>query len=384
MKQSFSVLPRRALLAGGTLLVTARRAGAAVSQPAAPRPAPTIGALLPLSGEASLIGDECLRGIQLAAGAVNATGGIGGQPVALVTGDSVAQDQTERAAQALIVGGADLLLGSGASALSYPGSAAAELAQIPYIELNAPADGITTRGFRFLLRTGPTTTMIAAAATGMINQRYAAKKIGLLFNTGATAGAIAAAALAVWRQAKTPPLLSVGYPADAADLQEPVSRLKRAGAELILHAADAADVLLVNVAMQNLGWKPIVIGCGDGFMLRETAYALGAIFDGTIVVGAPFYAARSRYIADAYTASYGMPPRSPDSLTAFVGAKLVFDKLNAAGGDPAALLAALRKTDIPLGTLANDFGVAFDKNGQNTRSFSSVQQWKNGALVALA
>jgi branched-chain amino acid transport system substrate-binding protein len=295
----------------------------------------------------------------------------------------VAQDQTERAAQALITGGAALLLGSGASALSYPGSAAAELAQIPYIELNAPADGIMTRGFKFLLRTGPTTTMIAAAAIGVIDQRYAAKKIGLLFNTGATAGAIAAAALAAWRQAKTPPLLSVGYPADAADLAEPVSRLKRAGAELILHAADAADVLLVNVAMQNLGWKPTIIGCGDGFLLRETAYALGPMFDGTIVVGAPFYAARAAYIATAYSARYGMGPRAPDSLTAFVGAKLVFDKLNAVGGDPTALLAALQKTDIPAGTLANGFGVAFDKTGQNTRSFASVQQWKGGALVAL-
>ena len=80
---------------------------------------------------------------------------------------------------------------------------------------------------------------------------------------------------------------------------------------------------------------------------------------------------------------YGMPPRAPDSLTAYVGAKLVFDKLNAAGGDPAQLLDTLRKTDIPNGTLANGWGVAFDKNGQNTRGFAIVQQWKNGALAPL-
>ena len=134
--------------------------------------------------------------------------------------------------------------------------------------------------------------------------------------------------------------------------------------------------------MQNIGWKPAVLGCGDGYLLRETAYALGPTFENTIVVGAPFYPKRAAYIATAYMSRYGMSPRAPDSLTAYVGAKLVFDKLNAVGGDPSQLLDALRKTDIPTGTLANDWGVAFDKNGQNTRAFAIPQQWKDGALTA--
>ncbi len=163
-----------------------------------------------------------------------------------------------------------------------------------------------------------------------------------------------------------------------------MSRLKRAGAQVILHAAGAADVLFAYLAMQTLGWSPAVIGCGDGFLFRETAYALGPALRTTIVVGAPFYPPRARYIAAAYLNRYGMPPRSPDSLTAFVGARLVFDKLNAVGGDPGQLLNALRQTDIPSGTLANGWGVAFDKNGQNTRSFAAVQQWQDGALTPLA
>jgi hypothetical protein len=47
------------------------------------------------------------------------------------------------------------------------------------------------------------------------------------------------------------------------------------------------------------------------------------------------------------------------------------------------LLDALRKTDIASGTLAKGWGVQFDKAGQNTRSFVSLQQWQGQTLVGL-
>jgi len=376
-------LSRRVFCAASAGLLAAP-AFAANNKAAAPQ-AVTAGALLPLSGAYSLTGDECLRGISLAAAAINASGGINGQKLILVSGDAFDQGQTQDAAQGLITGNhVGLILGSGASAVSYAGSAAAELAQIPYIELNAPADGICARGFRYLLRSCETTTMIASVALAGIAKKFAKAPVGLLFNTGASGGAIAAAALAAWGQAKTPPLLVIGYPEDTVDLHEPVARLKRAGAKVVLHAGEAADVLLFFAALQDLNWRPEVVGCGAGYGLRETAYALGAAFDGTYAAGAPFYPARAAYIADAYQATYGMPPRGAASLTAYVGAKLVFDILNNAGGDTGKLLDALRRTDIASGTLANGFGVTFDKTGQNTRSFATLQQWQGAVLTPVA
>jgi branched-chain amino acid transport system substrate-binding protein len=348
----------------------------AANPPKKPIP-PSIGMALPLSGDLSLIGDESQRGILLAADATNAAGGIAGKPVILTAADIAGQSQAGSAVNGLVTKDhAALILGTGTSALSYPSSAAAELAQIPYIELNAPADGITTRGFKFLLRTGPTTSMIANLAAATFQARYKGRKIGLLFNTGATGGAIAGAAIAALAAAKTPVLLAQGYPEDATDLQDPVGRLKRAGAEVVLHAAGPGDVLAFFAAMQAQAWRPqAIIGCGDGYMLRETAFALGPAFDGTFTISAPFYPASAAAIASAYTARFGMPPRTADSLTAYTGAKLVFDTLNAAG-DPARLLDALRKTNIAPGGLANGFGAAFDHTGQNTRSFVTLQQWR--------
>ena len=365
----------------------ARAAGEKSKSPPPPAPPPTIcGALLPLSGDQALVGDECRRGIQLAIDAINAAGGIAGRPAALVTGDAYDQDRAPAAAQYLIGNGhAAFILGSGASALSYPGSAAAELAQIPYIELNAPADGIMNRGFKYLLRSTFTTTAIAELLIGAIDQRFPGKKIGLIFNTGATAGAIAAAALKLWQKALTPPLISIAYASDTATLHGPVSRMKRAGAEVLLHAADPDDALIFYAAMQSASWKPnAIFGAGDGYLLRETAFTLGPSFDGTIVAGAPFYPPAAAAIAAAYQARYGMPPRSADSLTAYAGAKLVLDTLNTVKADPAKLLDALRKTTLPAGALANGWGVAFDKTGQNTASFPVLQEWRGQALMPLS
>jgi len=377
-------LSRRLLVAAGLSAPFAAHAAENPGENAPPPQNPIAGVLLP-AGANGLIGDECFRGIQMAAADINQAGGIAGRPLTLLPAGAFGQSDAGQAAKTLIDGHAGFLLGSGTSTLSYPGSAAAELAQIPYIELNAIADGITGRGFKFLLRTCHTSTMVAGVAVNAITaQPGAPKKLALLFNTGATSGAVAAAALKALAAAGRPPLLTIGYPEDTADLHEPVQRMSRAGADTLLHAGSADDVLLLFQAMQETGWRPAAIyGCDEGYLLRETAYALGAAFDGVYAIGAPLYPPRAAYLSDAYEARFGMPPRAAASLTAYVGAKLVFDSLNLQNGDVTKLLDAMRRTDLPTGTLANGFGVAFDKNGQNTRSFAILQQWRGQALTAV-
>ena len=348
----------------------------------APQPAAgaKIGVLLPLSGPDCLLGDECLRGVQLAVDAANAGPGA---PLSLAVADTFDEAQAEQTARALIAQDqVSLLLGSGASGLAYPGSDAAELAQIPYIELNAPADGITGRNFRFLVRTTLTTSMQAGLALATIAQRFAGKQIGLLFNTGASAGAVAAAALAQWGAAKISPLMVIGYPADVADLHEPVRRMQRAGVQVVLHAGGMDDVLVLFQALQDSGWRPEqIIGCGEGYGFRETAFALGEMFDGVYVSGAPCYPQAAAGIASAYAMRFGMPPRSADSLTSYVGAKLVLDTLASVNGDSSKLLDALHKAVLPAGSLVNGWGFALDRTGQNTRAFAMLQQWRGGVLA---
>lgn len=378
--------PTRRLLLSLTGAALAARMADAANPPPPPPPPAIPGAALPLSGTLALIGDEALRGITLAADVVNAAGGIAGKPLALVTQDAPEQGSAGGAVNQLITQDhAALVLSAGDSDLSYPASAAAELAQVPFIELTTAADGITRRGFRYLLHTGPATSSVAALAVATLARDTATEKIGLLFNTGATAGATAAAVLAGLKTAKIPVRLAIGYAKDEADFYDIAGRLKRAGVEMLLHAAGPSDALAFYAALREQDWRPpALLGCGDGYLLRENAYALGEALEGTKVIGAPYYPPGAAALEAAYFAKYGMAPRAPASLSAYAGAKLVFDALNAVNGNASKLLDNLRKTDIALGGLVNGWGVAFGHDGQNTRSFVVLQQWQGGALRPVA
>ncbi len=377
--------PSRRFLLGAALSLglAARAQAGGAGQAQSTQAGPRFGAALPLSGPYALSGDETLRGIQLAIDTINAQGGIAGKPVSLATADMPSQAAAAGVVNGLIKDAhAGILFGSGSSALSYPATAAAELAQIPFIELTAPADGIMTRGFKFLLRTGPSTSMTAQLAAATIRARFAGRRLGLLFNVGATDGAIAAATLAALKMAGLPLTLAAGYPEDASGLADQAGRMMRAKVEVLLHAAGADDALMAFQAMRELGWRPAaLIGMGTGYAQRETQEALGAALDGAFVIAAPFYPGPAAAIAAAYEAKFAVQPRSAESCTAYVGAKLVFDTLRAAGEDPARLLAALRQVNLPKGALANGFGAAFDNAGQNSRSFVTLQNWKNGSLI---
>lgn len=381
-------LTRRFLVCSAASLGLAKASWASSVSMKTPTPQITpasIGVALPRTGVYALQGDEVFRGIQLAVDAVNARAGVAGQKIQLISEDMPSQASAATVVNELVMAdNANILFGSGSSALSYPATAAAELAQTPFIELTAPADGIMSRGFKYLLRIGPTTGMIGQLAAATVTSRYPQRRLGLLFNTGATAGAIAAAAINDLKVAKQPVTLSIAYPEDADSLVVQVGRLMRAGVEVLFHAAGVDDSLALFEAMQNLSWRPTtLIGCGEGYELRDTQKALGAALDGTLVIGAPFYPGRAEDLKLAYEAKYGVPPRSADSCTAYVGAKLVFDTLGAVQGDASKLLGALRQLVLPKEALINGFGVDFDDNGQNRASFVTLQNWRAGELTPL-
>jgi branched-chain amino acid transport system substrate-binding protein len=314
---------------------------------------------------------------------VNANGGIGGAKMALSGADMPAPQDATAVVNGLITGGhAEVMFGSGDSALSYPASAAAELAQVPFIELTAPADGICTRGFKFLLRTGPSTQMAAALAVQTIQSRFAGRNLGLLYNSGATGGAFAGAVRAALNAAKLPVTLSVGYPEGIEDLHDEAGRLMRAKVDVLLHAAGPDESLGLALAARAQNWQPgALLGYGAGYRYRDVAALLPAAFEKAYVIAAPFYTDQAAPIRAAYLARYGTAPRAADSLTAYAGAKLVFDTLNGVDGDAAKLLAALRQANLPAGSLANGFGVQFDHNGQNTKAYVTLQQWRHGQLL---
>ncbi len=342
-----------------------------------------VGASFPLSGSYALVGNETLRGIGLAVDQINKEDGGAASPVRVFEADLVDESAANATATRLIASNhIRILMGTGSSALAYPATAAAELAQTPYIEVSAPADGLMERGFRSLFRIGPSTRMIADAVADFIATKHKADRVGFLFNTGATGGAIAAVLLPELNRRGLNLVLSVGYSENALDLEAEVGRLSRAGITLLIHAAGPSETILFTAASRNLKFAPnTILGCDCGYQLRENLEDFGSSADRVKIVSQPFYGPNSQAISDAYEAKFGQLPRSPDSLSGYVAAKLAMEILKEDAGGSYNILDIIRKINLPLGKLENGFGVQFDRNGQNTRSFVLIQRWQNGGLI---
>ena len=133
----------------------------------------SVGALFPVTGPLAVLGDECLRGVQLATDLCNQGGGLFGRQIKLALGDASDPDRAVSEARRLIsVEQPVLIMGTGDSALSLCASEVSEGSAIPYWELTATMPSITARGFRYLLRVcdiepGIAARCIEAAATSL-------------------------------------------------------------------------------------------------------------------------------------------------------------------------------------------------------------------------
>ncbi|WP_249675096.1 ABC transporter substrate-binding protein [Acidocella sp. C78] len=352
-----------------------------------PRRRLLIGTLFPETGAQTLLGDEAWRGVALAIDAARTKidADIEVMRADAADPDSAIQAMIRKAGKASSI---DMILGSQSSTASFAATAAAELAGIPYVELDAPAGGVTRRNFRILRRLCTTTAAFTTAAQDTIARIVAPGwktaatrlRLALLFDIGATDGSFAGVMLAGLRQAGVPVTLSMAYATAAPDLDEEVGRMRDARIDLLIHAGRTDHVLLLYQAMQEARWRPrMIIGTGPGYGLAEIGRTLGQAIDNTMVIGNPLYGPGAAAIAAAYQARYATPPRGAASLTTHVGTTIAIEALKRREKLPAALAAI----SLPHGSLPNGWGIKFDQSGQNQASFVTLQQWRQGALVTI-
>ncbi len=391
---------RRRLLGAGLAAAAAggmvpRRAHAAGPQPLA------VGALFPLSGSLSLMGDESFRGLDLATDECNAAGGLFGRPITIARGD--AADAAAAAAEAkrlLEQAKVGCVFGSYAAAVALAASAVTELAGMPYFELDALADAVTERGLKLIFRTAPLASACGTLAADTVADELAprwgtepsALRVALLHEDGQTGSAVAAAQEKRCKERDLTLIERIPYPAASIDLAPLAQRLRGANADVVLHTGHATDVVLFHRALKQAEWRPrMVIGAGGGYSLNDTAQALGAEIEGVLNVDVTQYrvsaivAPGAAEVAAAYQRKYGAPPRSGHSLVCFAGARLFYEALRRAGTfEHDKLRAAILATDAPPGSLVGGFGVKFNEKGQNTRAAPYLSQWQKGALVTVA
>jgi branched-chain amino acid transport system substrate-binding protein len=352
-----------------------------------------VGAVFPLSGAQALLGDEALRGLEMAVEERNAAGG---RPARLLRADATEATAALAEARRLIQQErCSVLFGSVAATVGLAALQAAEALETPYVELASPAEALAERGARQFLRAAPRAAEFGRLAQSVLTQLLPgllslpadAQRVALLHEQGATPESLAAAIEAPLREAGIVIAERLAHPPRSPEWPALAQRLRAAGVTVLLHAGGETDALALLRALADAAWRPrAVIGVGAAWGLAELGRAGGAAVDGAFALdvppieSSPAWAQGARRFAEAYQRRWGSAPRSALSLAAYSGARVV---LGLPSLERVAVRPALAALDQPGGSLPNGWGWRLDDRGQNTRAKPVLLQWQAGRPVAV-
>ncbi len=358
-----------------------------------------IGIINPFSGSLALYGDQLARGYEIAAEEQNAHGGVLGKQIELIRGDAGTPQQAIAAVQRLQDAGVSAFIGTYISAVSNAASDAAAQYDKIYWDTNALAQDLTDRGLPNFIRSGPSAGLFGEVATKAVVELVApalAKspkqiRVWIEHEDSIYGTSIADRERQLLTQAGVQVVGVGSHAARAIDLTDSVLRAKGATPDVWLSTSYQPDGTLLLRTMRDQGFKPpaiVMIGAGDS---PDALQALGADgLSGLLIVTYPAAEQNQAYgpggheFLETYRKKYGRDPLVPHPLTAYVGAKMLFETIAAAGGTgPAAVRAAAAKLNHPVGTYANGFGAKFDANFQNTLALPTVVQWQSGKLLTV-
>ena len=217
-----------------------------------------LGVLLPLSGPLASLGNDVMRGFELAKNLVNEEGGVFGQPAELVMVDVPSSTEATSQATRLITSErVKVIMGSYASSISFAASQVAERNRVVYFEQGAVANDITSRGFKYLFRfIYPASELGGGAAKFMLETvapqlgiENSALKVALLYEDSSYGTAVGESARAVLSEAGVNVVDATSYSYKTTDLSSMVQRYKQLQPDVLIVCQYTPDGILFWSAM---------------------------------------------------------------------------------------------------------------------------------------
>jgi branched-chain amino acid transport system substrate-binding protein len=351
-----------------------------------------VGVLLPRSGFQAGIGQDCQRGVDVAAGILK---DLGMPPLQIMNGDTETNVDVARSrAEKLISDGAQLLVGAFDSGQSSAIAQVAEQKGIPFVINIAAAPPITEQGYKFVFRNFPTGPMILRDA--FLNQKEvfqitgSAPKTAVMLHVNDTYGTSIQKGMAVMFPKFDLPykiLEEIAYDPGARDLSVEVAKAKASGAEAMIAVSRLNDAILLTRELVKQRWNPMaVLSIGPGWYEDQYLKTLGKLSDGPISL-VPWYDPNkktSKILEAALAKAYPGVNMSTNHVYTFEALLVAADAYKRAGSaDPKALADAIRATNIT-DNVSPGPGIQFDAKGQNDKLKGSAIQNRAGKLVTLA
>ncbi len=388
-------------------------AGAASASLAAPAirtasaaDAPKIGVLLPLSGPLASLGNDVMRGFELARSFVNEKGGLFGGQAEFAKVDVPGSTEAMSQAQRLISGErVKVIVGSFASAISFAASQVAERNRVVYFEEGAVADDITGRGFKYLFRFIYNATELGRKCAEYVTEKIVpgcdldpkTVKIAILTENSNNGSAVGAGAESWFKEKGVPVADHTTYDFKTNDLSSVVQRYKSLGIDIVVAEGYTPDAILFwrQAREANLNLKAM-IGNGGGHNVNEFGQAMGDDVNGIFNTGTSVYidpaalqpetaALFKRFHAEYPKMFDGRAPSAHSGMGFNAMFTVLTDILPAAGNmDPQKIREAALAMDKPAGSAIVGWGLKFDPQTQNnTRAFPTYDQWQHGQIQSV-
>lgn len=380
---------RRTLLAGASAAAAVLATPAIVRAQGGPL---RVGVLLPRSGAQASIGQDCHRGVEIAAGILK---DLGLPSLEIVNADTETNVDVARArAEKLISDGAHILVGAFDSGQSTAIAQVAELKGVPYVINIAAAPAITEQGYKFVFRNFPTAPMILRDAFANQLEVFAAsgtapKSVAFLHVNDTFGSAMQKGIGIVMPKFKMPYKIAqtIAYDPTARDLSVEIARARATGADALLVVSRLNDAILLTRELVRQRWSPMgVLSMGPGWYEDQYLRTLARISDGPISF-VPWYDPTKPVSKQLEATLAKMHPNinlNTNHIYTFEALMIAADAYKRAGStDPKVLADAIRQTNIT-NNVSIGPGIRFDGKGQNDTLRNAAIQNRDGKLVTVA
>ncbi len=264
---------------------------------------------LPLTGKQAKFGEIMKKSYEMAAGEINAAGGIKGATLALGFEDSTGKPEIARSiVEKLIEGKQPVIVGEYTSACAKAVAAVAEERKTPYLIVASADDAITQQNYQYVFRQNPVNAHYADALVNFLAEVAKPKTMAILFESTAfgTSGADAMENDAKKNGIQV--VLKEKYEAGAPDFKPILSKVKSLAPDVVYMVSYVMDASLLMKQIKELRLDAkLFAGGAAGFAIPE--FTDNAKEAAEYVVSATLWTPQLKYkgakeFAEKYKAKY--------------------------------------------------------------------------------
>ena len=333
-----------------------------------------IGVSVPLTGAQAPVGQQILKGTQLAVEDINATGGVNGEKILVTSGDDFADPkQGSLVAKKFVSDGVRFVIGPATSNVCLETSEIYQEKNILTITPSAINPKVTERGLWNVFRVAGRDDDQAAVAAGYLKDHFDNKKIAFAHDRSNSGQFLADATRKKIALLGMHEIMFESVSISEKDFSPLIAKLKAQQADLLYWGGSYLEAGLLIKQMREQGLKTILMA-GDMIGADEVALIAGAGAEGTVMTFP--LSARTRPEAKDLVKRIESKNIDPESylLNAYASVQILADAARKIKTTDAKKLAEEMHSGSTFKTVIGE--VAFDKQGDRTRSDYGLFTWK--------